>query len=70
MLAEAVCKLEGFTYAPSEVNWGITVIQTETDHIYVTTPSVDKLEALSALATELYWLRVVHFAASQGRFTN
>ncbi|ECM1701821.1 site-specific DNA-methyltransferase, partial [Salmonella enterica subsp. enterica serovar Schwarzengrund] len=49
MLAEAVCKLEGFTYAPSEVNWWDHGYSTETDHIYVTTQSlsVDKLEALS-----------------------
>ena len=49
MLAEAVCKLEGFTYAPSEVDWWDHGHSTETDHIYVTTQSlsVDKLEALS-----------------------
>lgn len=49
MLAEAVCKLEGFTYAPSEVDWWHHGYSTETDHIYVTTQSlsVEKLEALS-----------------------
>jgi adenine-specific DNA-methyltransferase len=49
MLAEAVCKLEGFTYSPSEVNWWDHGYSTETDHIYVTTQSLslDKLEALS-----------------------
>ncbi|HIF9512845.1 TPA: site-specific DNA-methyltransferase [Photobacterium damselae] len=49
MLAEAVCKLEGFTYAPSEVDWWDHGYSTETDHIYVTTQSlsVEKLEALS-----------------------
>jgi len=49
MLAEAVCKLEGFSYAPSEINWWNHGYSTETDHIYVTTQSlsIDKLEALS-----------------------
>ncbi|ART78927.1 site-specific DNA-methyltransferase [Oceanisphaera avium] len=49
MLAEAVCKLEGFTYAPSVVDWWDHGYSTETDHIYVTTQSlsVEKLEALS-----------------------
>ena len=49
MLAEAVCKLEGFTYSPSEVDWWDHGYSTETDHIYVTTQSLslDKLEALS-----------------------
>lgn len=49
MLAEAVCKLEGFSYAPSEINWWDHGYSTETDHIYVTTQSlsIDKLEALS-----------------------
>lgn len=49
MLAEAVCKLEGFTYAPSEVDWWDHGYSTETDHIHVTTQSLslEKLEALS-----------------------
>lgn len=49
MLTEAVCKLEGFTYAPSEVDWWDHGYSTETDHIFVTTQSLslDKLEALS-----------------------
>ncbi|EKN5918712.1 TPA: site-specific DNA-methyltransferase [Yersinia enterocolitica] len=49
MLAEAVCKLEGFSYAPSEMNWWNHGYSTETDHIYVTTQSlsIDKLEAIS-----------------------
>ncbi len=49
MLAEAICKLEGFTYAPSKVDWWDQGYSTETDHIYVTTQtlSMEKLEALS-----------------------
>lgn len=37
MLAEAVCKLEGFTYAPSETEYFIHGRSTERDFIYVTT---------------------------------
>ncbi|MBQ0752893.1 MAG: site-specific DNA-methyltransferase [Gammaproteobacteria bacterium] len=49
MLAEAVCKLEGFTYAPSDVNWWNHGYSTETDFIYVTTQnlSVEQLEKIS-----------------------
>ena len=37
MLAEAVCKLEGFVYAPSETEYFIHGHSTERDFIYVTT---------------------------------
>lgn len=49
MLAEALCKLEGFTYAPSDTEWWNHGYSTEQDHIYVTTQtlSVEQLEALS-----------------------
>ena len=49
MLAEALCKLEGFTYAPSETVWWQHGHSTETDFIYVTTQnlSVSQLQALS-----------------------
>lgn len=49
MLAEAVCKLEGFTYAPSDVDWWNHGYSTETDFLFVTTQnlSVEKLEQLS-----------------------
>lgn len=49
MLAEAVCKLEGFTYAPSETLWWQHGYSTETDFIYVTTQnlSIDQLEQIS-----------------------
>jgi adenine-specific DNA-methyltransferase len=49
MLAEAVCKLEGFTYSPSDSLWWQHGYSTETDFIYVTTQnlSVDQLEKIS-----------------------
>lgn len=49
MMAEAVCKLEGFTYAPSDFLWWQHGFSTETDFIYVTTQnlSVEQLEKIS-----------------------
>jgi adenine-specific DNA-methyltransferase len=49
MLAEALCKLESFTYAPSETIWFQHGHTTERDFIYVTTQnlSVDQLQAVS-----------------------
>ena len=51
MLAEAVCKLEGFTYAPSETEYFIHGYSTERDYIYVTTNylKAEHLRALSEL---------------------
>jgi adenine-specific DNA-methyltransferase len=48
-LAEALCKLEGFTYAPSEIRWWQHGHSSERDFIYVTTQnlSTDQLQALS-----------------------
>lgn len=40
MLAEAVCKHMGFTYAPSQTQFWNHGYSTETDHIYVTTGSL------------------------------
>ena len=50
-LAEAVCKLEGFTYAPSESEYFIHGHSTERDYIYVTTNylKAEHLRALSEL---------------------
>lgn len=50
-LAEAVCKLEGFTYAPSETEYFIHGKSTEHDFIYVTTNylKTEHLQALSEL---------------------
>lgn len=49
MLAEAVCKLEGFTYAPSDTLYWQHGRSTERDFIYVTTQTLtqDQLQALS-----------------------
>jgi adenine-specific DNA-methyltransferase len=49
MLAEAVCKLEGFTYAPSDTIYWQHGHSTERDFIYVTTQNLshDQLQALS-----------------------
>lgn len=49
MLAEALCKIDGFTYAPSEVHWWQHGYSSERDFIYVTTQSLsaDQLQALS-----------------------
>ena len=49
MLAEAVCKLEGFTYAPSDAVYWQHGYSTERDFIYVTTQNLssDQLQQLS-----------------------
>ncbi|MDR5748916.1 site-specific DNA-methyltransferase [Caballeronia sp. LZ029] len=49
MLAEAVCKLMGFTYAPSEQSYWMHGYSSERDFIYVTTQSLtrDQLRAIS-----------------------
>ncbi len=48
-LAEALAKLEGFTYSPSEVQWWQHGHSSERDFIYVTTQnlSAEQLQALS-----------------------
>jgi len=49
MLSEAICKLEGFTYLPSETEWWNHGYSTETDFIYITTQmlTVEKLQQIS-----------------------
>jgi len=49
MLAAAICKLEGFSYAPSDTHYWQHGRSTETDFIYVTTQTLnaDQLQALS-----------------------
>ena len=49
MLAEALCKLEGFTYAPSETVYWQQGRSTERDFMYVTTAALthDQLQQLS-----------------------
>lgn len=60
MLAEAVCKLEGFTYAPSEAVYWQHGYSTEQDFIYVTTQKLtrDQLQALSDDVGEIRTLLV------------
>ena len=52
MLAEALSKLEGFNYAPSEVHWWQHGHSSERDFIYVTTQNL-AAEQLQALADEV-----------------
>lgn len=52
MLAEAVCKLEGFTYSPSDAVYWQHGHSTETDFIYVTTQKLTR-EQLQALSDEV-----------------
>jgi len=52
MLAEAMCKLEGFTYAPSDTIYWQHGHSTETDFIYVTTQTLTR-EQLQKLSDEL-----------------
>lgn len=52
MLTEAVCKLMGFTYAPSEQNYWLHGRSSENDFIYVTTQSLTH-EQLKAIAEEV-----------------
>jgi adenine-specific DNA-methyltransferase len=52
MLAEAVCKLEGFTYAPSDTEYWQHGRSTERDFIYVTTQHADA-ERLLQLSDEV-----------------
>ncbi len=52
MLSAAMCKLEGFTYAPSETLWWQHGHSSESDFIYVTTQTLSA-EQLDALADEV-----------------
>ena len=52
MLAEAMCKLEGFEYAPSEDVYWIHGKSTETDFLYVTTQFMSR-EMLTRLSDEV-----------------
>lgn len=52
MLAEALCKLEGFTYAPSEDIYWQHGHSTESDFIYVTTQTLSR-EQLQKLSDEV-----------------
>jgi len=52
MLAEAMCKFEGFTYAPSDTEYWIHGHSTEQDFIYVTTQTLTR-EQLQKLSDEV-----------------
>jgi adenine-specific DNA-methyltransferase len=52
MLAEAMCKLEGFTYAPSDTEYWMHGRSTERDFIYVTTQTLTR-EQLQKLSDEV-----------------
>ena len=52
MLTEAVCKLEGFTYAPSETEYWNHGHSTENDFIFVTTQTLSR-EHLARLSEEV-----------------
>lgn len=52
MLAEAICKLEGFIYAPSETEYWQHGHSTENDFIYVTTQTLAR-EQLQKLSDEV-----------------
>lgn len=52
MLAEALCKLEGFTYAPSETVYWQQGYSTERDFIYVTTQTLSQKQ-LAHLSEEV-----------------
>lgn len=51
-LAEALCKLEGFTYAPSDAHWWQHGHSSERDFLYVTTQTLS-VEQLQPLAEEV-----------------
>lgn len=52
MLAEAVCKLEGFAFAPSETDYWRHGHSTESDFIYVTTQTLSR-EQLARLSDDV-----------------
>lgn len=74
MLSEALCKLEGFTYAPSDTQWWKHGYSTEQDFIYVTTEnlSVAQLQELSDEVGSDQSLLVccTAFRCKADRFTN
>ena len=74
MLAEALCKMMGFTYTPSEDYYWEHGYSTESDFIYVTTQTLDQeqLEALSEEVGEQRSLLVCcsAFRAEQDDYSN
>lgn len=74
MLAAAICKLEGFTYAPNDAHYWQHGYSTEADFIYVTTQTLnaDQLQALSDEVGEGRSLLVccAAYRGSADRFAN
>lgn len=74
MLAEALCKIEGFTYAPSDTDYWRHGHSTETDFIYVTTQTLtaEQIQHLSEEVGEGRSLLVLcaAFRGSADRFPN
>ena len=74
MLAEAVCKLEGFVYAPSDTIYWQHGHSTERDFVYVTTAhlSHEQLQQLSDEVGEARSLLVVcsAFRGKKGGYPN
>ncbi|MYM34054.1 site-specific DNA-methyltransferase [Duganella sp. FT94W] len=74
MLAAAICKLEGFTYAPNDAHYWQHGYSTETDFIYVTTQTLNanQLQALSEEVGEGRSLLVccAAYRGSADRFDN
>jgi len=74
MLAEALCKLEGFTYAPSDTIYWQHGYSTERDFIYVTTQNLShaQLQQLSDEVGESRSLLVLctAFRGKPDRFAN
>jgi adenine-specific DNA-methyltransferase len=52
MLSEALCKIMGFKYAPSDEHYWIHGYSTETDFIYVTTQTMDQAQ-LATISQEV-----------------
>lgn len=74
MLAEALCKLEGFTYAPSDTIYWQHGHSTERDYIYVTTQTLTH-EQLQQLSDEVGTARsllvlCLAFRGAADHFTN
>ena len=70
-LADALAKLEGFSYAPSEVHWWQHGHSSERDFIYVTTQnlSAEQLQALSDEVGSDQPTLDIHDASCHGLYT-
>jgi len=74
MLSEALCKMMGFTYAPSDKFYWMHGYSTEQDFIYITTQTMDRAQ-LTALSEEVGEDKTVlvccsAFRAGENEFSN